>query len=100
MTQLTKTMNDAATAQVPTVERLPGVVIRPFRDAGDYERVATVIRESNRADDIPWLPTTDNLRTELENILIASLSAVSPSWIWCNLAVGSGRSTLTRKPWT
>ena len=53
--------------EMPTVPRLSGVVVRPFRDASDFERIATVIRESNRADEIPWLPTVDNLRAELEN---------------------------------
>jgi mycothiol synthase len=53
--------------EMPTVARLPGVVIRPFRDASDFERIAKVIRESNRADEIPWLPTVDNLRADLAN---------------------------------
>ena len=52
---------------VPTVSRLPGVVVRRFRDSTDFERIGTVIRESNRADEIPWIPTVDNLRAELEN---------------------------------
>jgi mycothiol synthase len=68
MTPATNTTipSDALPA-MPTVPRLPGVVIRPFRDATDFERIAALIRESNRADEIPWLPTVDNLRTELEN---------------------------------
>ena len=68
MTQAMRTPIDRdAIPELPTVPRLPGVVVRPFRDATDFERIATVIRESNRADEIPWLPTVDNLRTELEN---------------------------------
>lgn len=65
MTQLTDL--DLDRIPVPSVPRLPGVVVRPFGDASDFERLATVIRESNRADEIPWLPTVDNLRGELEN---------------------------------
>ena len=67
MTQLTKATIEATTLPVSSVPRLPGVVIRPFRDATDYQRLATVIRESNRADEIPWLPTVDHLRSELDN---------------------------------
>lgn len=67
MTPLTTTTTDGATLPEASVPRLPGVVIRPFRDATDFERLAEVIRESNRGDEIPWLPTVDNLRSELEN---------------------------------
>ncbi len=52
---------------VPPVPRLPGVRIRPFRDESDYERLVAIIKASNGYDQIPWLPTVDNLRAELGN---------------------------------
>ena len=67
-TNATRTMIDGETLlEMPTITRLPGVVVRRFREASDFERLATVIRESNRADEIPWIPTVDNLRSELES---------------------------------
>jgi mycothiol synthase len=67
-TTTTRTQLDGETLlEMPTIPRLPGVVVRRFRDATDFERLATVIRESNRADEIPWIPTVDNLRSELED---------------------------------
>jgi mycothiol synthase len=69
MTQLTNLGTDLDVDRIPApaLPRLPGVVLRPFRDATDFDRLAAVIRASNRADEIPWLPTVDNLRGELEN---------------------------------
>jgi mycothiol synthase len=52
---------------VRPVPRLPEVRFRPFRDEADYERLAVLIRVTNRHDDIPWLPTVSNLRSEMEN---------------------------------
>ena len=65
-------MADAATSRPegspehPAAPRLPGVRFRPFRDDADYERLAELIVRTHRHDGIPWLPTGDNLRTEMD----------------------------------
>jgi mycothiol synthase len=53
--------------EAPVVPVLPEVGFRLFRDETDYGRLADLVKASNRHDDIPWLPTVDNLRSELEN---------------------------------
>jgi mycothiol synthase len=50
-----------------SVPRLPGVTFRPFRAASDYEPLSSLLKQGNRHDEIPWLPTVSNLRTEMEN---------------------------------
>jgi mycothiol synthase len=42
------------------------LVIRPFRDDADYERMAAIIRATNLQDGIPWVPTAEHLRMESE----------------------------------
>jgi mycothiol synthase len=59
-----ETTDSRVASSLPDV---PGLRFRPFRDASDYERLSTLIKEVNRHDDIPWLPTVTNLRTEMEN---------------------------------
>lgn len=56
----------AGAPQLPTAPRLPGVRFRPFGDAADYERLANLIARSNAHDEIPWMPTAAQLRTEME----------------------------------
>jgi mycothiol synthase len=58
---------DEGTPVARPVPRLPRVTFRPFRDDTDYERLATLLWETNRHDEIPWLPTVGNLRSEMEN---------------------------------
>jgi len=71
MTQATKIdTRPAAREDVPEmrpVPRLPGVRFRAFRDDADYDRLAALLKESNRHDEIPWLPTVGNLRSDMEN---------------------------------
>jgi mycothiol synthase len=50
---------------IAPVERLPAVRFRMFRDDSDYERLADLFRAANRHDDVPWLPTSDKIRSEL-----------------------------------
>lgn len=52
--------------QLPEAPRLPAVRFRPFGDAGDYERLASLVARSNAHDEIPWMPTAAQLRTEME----------------------------------
>lgn len=67
----TKSRITRADAVEPLVESIvpgiPDVRFRPFRDASDYEPLSTLMKTSNRHDDIPWLPTVSNLRAEMEN---------------------------------
>jgi mycothiol synthase len=51
----------------PAIAALPEVRFRLFRDASDYARLSDLFKASNRHDDIPWLPTVDNVKSELEN---------------------------------
>jgi mycothiol synthase len=72
MTQLanTETTTEAFPVSIPRaadVPRLPGVSFRNFRDAADYEPLSAMMKESNRHDEIPWLPTVSNLRSEMEH---------------------------------
>jgi mycothiol synthase len=72
MTQLTDTVQHILTPpaglpEAPPVTRLPGVRFRPFRDDADYEPLSSLLKESNLQDEIPWLPTVSNLRSEMEN---------------------------------
>lgn len=50
---------------VAPVARLPVARFRMFRDDTDYERLAGLFKVASRHDDIPWLPTADNLRSEM-----------------------------------
>jgi mycothiol synthase len=45
---------------------IPGLRARRWRDAADYPSMATVIAASNAHDGIPWAPTADNLRIQIE----------------------------------
>ena len=70
MTQATDVRAQSTDEGVPEVRpipRLPGVAFRSFREDGDYERLAALLRETNRHDEIPWLPTAGNLRSEMDN---------------------------------
>jgi mycothiol synthase len=51
----------------PSVPALPGVRFRPFRDDSDYERLSELLKACNRHDEIPWVPTVSNLRSEMAN---------------------------------
>jgi ribosomal protein S18 acetylase RimI-like enzyme len=59
--------SEEAIPEVRPVPRLPGVRIRLFRDDADFERLAVLLKECNLHDEIPWLPTVGNLRSEMEN---------------------------------
>ncbi len=43
-----------------------GLTIRPFRDAADYGLIAALQRVANSQDGIPWRPTEENLRSEID----------------------------------
>ncbi len=40
--------------------------LRRFIGDADYERLAALIVPRNAADDVPWLPTAENVRIEME----------------------------------
>lgn len=52
---------------LPTAPRIPGVVIRRFGGPGDYPGLAELHVAASREDNVPWLPTVDQLRLEAEN---------------------------------
>ncbi|MEX1169248.1 MAG: GNAT family N-acetyltransferase [Chloroflexota bacterium] len=68
MTQLTELSTGVdRLPDAPPVLRLPGARFRPFRDPSDYERLSSLIRACSLHDEIPWLPTVANLRSEMED---------------------------------
>ncbi len=46
---------------------IPGLRARFFRDDADYEPLAEVIAAAMRADGVPYLPTANNLRIDMES---------------------------------
>jgi mycothiol synthase len=53
--------------QIEGAPPIPGLVVRAFGDAGDYERLSALWTAANALDGIPWLPTAQNLQVEMEN---------------------------------
>ena len=45
---------------------IPGLRTRFFMDASDYERLSALMIEAHTLDDIPWLPTAQNLQVEMD----------------------------------
>ena len=52
---------------LPVAARLPEARFRLFGDPSDYERLAELIAACNDHDKIPWFPTGENLRTDMEH---------------------------------
>jgi len=67
MTHQTETVERPPLPDVAAVRRLPGARFRSFRPETDYEPLSGLLKESNRHDEIPWLPTVSNLRSDMEN---------------------------------
>jgi mycothiol synthase len=68
MTQPTQTADGPLALPGPSAVRgLPGIRFRPFRPASDYEPLAQLWKECNRHDEVPWLPTANILRSEMED---------------------------------
>jgi mycothiol synthase len=64
-TDLDTPTHPEAAPEMPSAPRLPGVRFRPFRDDSDYGRLSGLLKATNRHDEIPWLPTVSNLRSEM-----------------------------------
>ena len=62
MTAMTGTVDVA----VPGLPAIDGIRARRLRDDTDYDRLATIVAEANAFDAIPWMPTGEHLRVELE----------------------------------
>ena len=45
---------------------IPGLRARRLRDAADYEHLAALMVAANEADQVPWVPTAENLQIEIE----------------------------------
>lgn len=58
--------SDPADLELPGMPAIPGLRVRRFADDDDFERLHAVIGPANRHDDIPWLPTTEQLRLEID----------------------------------
>jgi len=68
MTQLTQTADGARALPEPRAVRgLPGIRFRSFRPASDYEPLSHLWKACNLHDEVPWLPTVSNLRSEMED---------------------------------
>jgi mycothiol synthase len=52
---------------LPAAPPVPGLRTRFLVDAADYEPLAELIRTCHQHDEIPWLPTADNLRLDMRH---------------------------------
>ncbi|MEO8438026.1 MAG: GNAT family N-acetyltransferase, partial [Chloroflexota bacterium] len=69
-TDTTETTQPTGHSRLPdsgTAPAIPGLVVRPFRDRTDYERLAELQIAANEHDRIPYLPTASMLEVEMEN---------------------------------
>ena len=87
------TMTETTWLDLPGMPAIDGLRARRFRDAGDYERMANVMRAANIQDDVPFIPTAGNLEVEMaghdgivpaEDIVIVELGgrAVATTQVW------------------
>ncbi len=60
------TMTETRWLELDGAPAIPGMRIRRWRDAADYSSMAAVMGASNDFDKVPWLPTAENLRIEIE----------------------------------
>ena len=59
--------DDAEVVRIDGAPEIPGVLFRrPRRDEADYAALAALYGATNEHDDIPWRPTPQHLRDELE----------------------------------
>lgn len=58
-------MSPAVDLSLPGMPATPGLTVRQFADGTDYARISALMCDANAHDDIPWLPTEENIRTEL-----------------------------------
>ena len=50
------------------VVTIPGLRLRPFAGAPDYDAIAGILKAANRADGVEWIPDAAALRVEFENM--------------------------------
>jgi mycothiol synthase len=60
------TLTDDTQELLPDLPPIEGVQARRFRDAADYGPLAELLGAAHLFDDIPWLPTAQNLQVEWE----------------------------------
>ncbi len=53
--------------QLPDAPTIPGLCVRTFDPARDYETIVGLIREANLTDGVDYIPTVENLRSEHEH---------------------------------
>lgn len=58
--------NDAQELQLPEPPPIEGLRARHFRGTSDYVRLSELMGAAHAADDIPWLPTAENLQIEFD----------------------------------
>ena len=61
----------STTSQIRPLERagippIDGIRARYFADPSDYARLATLFGAANRADDVPWVPTAQQVQLEFD----------------------------------
>jgi mycothiol synthase len=64
---MTPTTETTRWLELPDAPPIPGLRVRAWRDTADFGRMAAVVVAANRADDVPWIPTGEQLRIENEN---------------------------------
>jgi mycothiol synthase len=61
------TTNTDEQVRLPDAPPIPGIALRLFDPARDYEGLVALIREAHLVDGIDWIPTVEILRTEHEH---------------------------------
>jgi mycothiol synthase len=61
-----KVENATDRVELPGSPSIPGLRARHLRDASDYGRMAELMSTAHGFDEIPWLPTGENLQIEYE----------------------------------
>jgi mycothiol synthase len=54
--------------ELPGMPDIPGLRVRRFGDDTDFERMEAIVEAANRADDVPWFPTAEHLRLEIDGL--------------------------------
>jgi mycothiol synthase len=60
------TMTESDWIELEGAPAIPGMRARRWRDPADYPSMAAIMAASSEADGIPWAPTAENLRIEIE----------------------------------
>ncbi len=60
------TMRPIRSVEIEGLPAIPGLEARHFIGDDDYERLAALMRVAHAEDDVPWVPTAENVRIEMD----------------------------------